>query len=147
MDGSTDDPMTPIPGTAAFLAGAPPSRRHLPPHVGRPLTRTPLTKRVHYEFDESCGCCGEPDHRGSDCKATDAQILKWQLYKITTMDNHYNCTKPPTAHLSEVIDDTHVPVDSVVDVEEDYVSDYIVSSPICPVALLNSPRISRTLLS
>jgi hypothetical protein len=147
MDGSAVDPMTPLPGTAAFLAGAPSGRRHPPPSAGRPVTRTPLTKRVHYEFAEKCGCCGEPDHRGSDCKATDAQILKWQRYKITTLDNHYNHPKSPTAHLSEIVDDTIATVDSVVDVEEDPLSDYIVSSPLCPVALLSLQRPPPTSLS
>jgi hypothetical protein len=109
MDGYAVDPITPLPGTSAFLAGAPFGRRHPPSPAGRPVTRTSLTKRVHYEFAEKCGCCGEPEHRGSDCKATDAQILKWQRYKITTLDNHYNHPNhpnPPTAHLSEIVDDT-----------------------------------------
>jgi hypothetical protein len=147
MDGFPDDPMTLIPGTADFLAGASPGRRQPPPRVGRHETRTPRTKRVHYEFAEKCRCCGEPDHRGLDCKASDAQTLKWQRYKITTMDNHYNLPKPRTAHLSVIVDDTIVPVDSVIDVEEDPLSEYIVSSPLSPVALRCFPRISSTSLS
>jgi hypothetical protein len=68
-------------------------------------------------------------------------------YRITTLDNHYNRPKPPTAHLREVVDVTHVTVDPVGGVEEAHLSDYIVSSSLCPVTMLSLPRGSPTSLS
>jgi hypothetical protein len=128
LDDPVGEPPAPFPASApasAFLA-KPPHRRSHPPPSGR----TPLDKRANYSFAEKCGCCGDPDHRGSNRKATDAQIIKWQRYKIKTLHEHFNRVKAPTAHRSVVSDDTPVTVDIVAKVDDsDPLSDYLVRAP------------------
>jgi hypothetical protein len=65
-----------------------------------------------------------------------------------TLHEHFNRAKAPTAHLSEVSDDTPVIVDTLAEVEDsEPLSVYLVRFPICLVALLTLPSPDGTSLS
>jgi hypothetical protein len=69
-----------LPHVSAFLAGSHPHRRRSSASGGG---RPPLpADHPLKQFNVRCSGCGGEDHRGSDCKANDVELIKWQRHKI-----------------------------------------------------------------
>jgi hypothetical protein len=98
------------------------------------------------QFHESCSCCRGHEHRGSNCKATGEQLVKWQHHKIAVLHAYCNRPKDATAHHSDLLEvvDPAPPLDppsNVEDIEEvhDFETHYMIRSSICYVALISMP--------
>jgi hypothetical protein len=122
----------PLARAEAFLAGgkhphsSPPTPRGRPPprHYGMGTTS---------QFANKCCACDNLDHRCSHCTTIDTHIVTWQRRKSAIVAACFNRPQPHTSHNSEV---SHLPV-SPAPIDDVHNSDYEVTSPPYPVALLS----------